>query len=245
MRLAPYFFLLVYLSATLISSEKIFSTRFIVWNIGQGQWTTLVSENACDHFDVGGEHDLSREVLKVCQGKSHRIHLSHWDWDHMGLIPRLRRGTSQLCLWNRPLGKSSARKEAVLEGIPHCRESVKPYQKIFAGDSRSKASTNESSQVVATHGILIPGDSPIKEEKIWARQSLRLQSIQGLVLGHHGSRTSTSEFLLHSLPRLRWAVATARKKRYGHPHPEVLLRLKESHIPVLKTEDWGSLVFEL
>ena len=239
------FFAICFLSATLISNDPQNNLRFIIWNIGQGQWTTLISENYCDHFDIGGEFDLSRKVIRICANRKHRVHLSHWDWDHMGLLQKIRQKGIKPCLWNRPLGKSSARKESLLSGLTACSGDNKiPFQKIYSGDKGPKASTNESSQVVLAHQILIPGDSPKKEELKWANQSL-LSNTKGLILGHHGSRSSTSLYLLKHLPKLQWAIATARYKRYKHPHPEVIGRLQKNKTPILKTEDWGSIEFIL
>jgi competence protein ComEC len=66
-----------------------------------------------------------------------------------------------------------------------------------------------------------------------------------LVLGHHGSRTSTSSLLLDHLPRLTAAVSSARFRKYGHPHARVRRDLAKRHIPLLRTEEWGNLHFEL
>jgi competence protein ComEC len=65
-----------------------------------------------------------------------------------------------------------------------------------------------------------------------------------LILGHHGSQTSSSQaFLTQARPGL--AIASARRARYGHPHRKVVSRLRQKKIPTLTTEDWGSLFFSL
>jgi len=237
--------LIIALSASRIGLEdrSSLSLRFVIWNIGQGQWTTMISKNFCDHYDMGGEIDLSRRILHECEGRQHRLHISHWDWDHMGLVQNMRWRGASICLWNYPLGPASSRKKRTLEGLPACQALV-PYRSIFSGDRSPKASSNDSSQVVLVAGILIPGDSTKKEERRWAL-STQIHFAHGIVLGHHGSRSSTSDYLLDQLPGLQWAVATARRKRYGHPHPEVIQRLRDYKIPLLITEDWGNLVFEL
>jgi competence protein ComEC len=91
---------------------------------------------------------------------------------------------------------------------------------------------------------LIPGDSTAPQEKIWSYHG-NMQKTGFLLLGHHGSRTSTSEELLSQLPHLKVAIASARFARYGHPHLEVVRRLKKYHVALLKTEDWGNLWFEI
>lgn len=88
---------------------------------------------------------------------------------------------------------------------------------------------------------LFPGDSPRAQEKRWFPQAPLDTRI--LVLGHHGSRTATSHQLVARLRHLKMAIASARFKKYGHPHIETKARLKQAHVPLLKTEDWGHLIF--
>ena len=238
------FFFIITLSATLISRDKRNHSEFVIWNIGQGQWTTLVTENHCDHFDMGGEYDLSKKIKKYCGSRDHRIHLSHWDADHIGFVAKLKRLTKNICLYNIPKGETSTHKRKIIEDIPMCLNSEKDFLTIYSGSNKQNATPNDTSEVVETHHILIPGDSPKKEEKIWSFNH-DIINTEGLILGHHGSHTSTSDVLLLHLSHLKWAVATARKKRYGHPHPETLARLKKNKTPVLLTEDWGSIIFKL
>ena len=88
----------------------------------------------------------------------------------------------------------------------------------------------------------MPGDSPTKMEKKWANQIN--ERVEVLILGHHGAKNSTSEFLLNKLTDLKVAISSAREKRYGHPTMEVKNRLRKNQIPLLKTEDWGNLIFQ-
>jgi len=95
--------------------------------------------------------------------------------------------------------------------------------------------------------ILIPGDSPAPAEKIWLPQLLPIlngQPIEVLILGHHGSYTSTSEDLLQKLsPKV--GIASARKRRYGHPHKIIEKRLRDYEASILSTEFWGTFIFQL
>lgn len=106
-------------------------------------------------------------------------------------------------------------------------------------------SANAASRVfMIENRVLLPGDSIASEEKKWGL-FVRKHPITLLVLGHHGSRTSTSEALLKNLPHLKQAIASARREVYGHPHKTVLKRLKKNGVAVIATEDWGSLHWEL
>jgi len=219
-------------------------SELIVWNVGQGQWITEVHANYCVHYDLGGEINVTRRALKFCQRKKNLLHLSHWDWDHISFVASFARQSFSTCLIKRPLGSSSAYKERMISSLRLCerQDLVPAFRTLFEGLIRNKNSNGASSVVQSLEfNTLIPGDSPTSMEKWWLSESPA--SIHGLILGHHGSRTSTSMALLSHLPRLRWAVASARQRRYGHPHAQVLDRLRKRRIPLLRTEDWGHLHF--
>lgn len=83
------------------------------------------------------------------------------------------------------------------------------------------------------HALFL-GDLPAGEEKILV--DLEPKSTV-LKLAHHGSKTSSSDELLEAVrPKLALISAGARN-RYGHPHKEVLDRLKKDKIPYLHTKD--------
>lgn len=219
------------------------SSEFIIWNVGQGLWVTEVHPRFCLHYDMGGEINVGRKVLKLCQGKENRIHLSHWDWDHISFAAFYTRKSHSACLISKPLGRSSAYKEKILSAIPLCKPypNEKNYRTLFNG--KTGRNSNDGSSVVYSRQfhVLIPGDSPKSMEKNWREYAP--SNIEGLILGHHGSRTSTSRDLLEHLPNLRWTVASARERRYGHPHAQVRKLLREHRLPLLRTEDWGHLHF--
>jgi competence protein ComEC len=233
----------------------------IIWNVGQGLWVTWVLPDACLHFDAGGERAPWKKLRSACRNRRNILHFSHWDWDHIGLAAQLAKHVSSVCIRDLPLGPRSPAKERFLSKIPVCEDVVSTcggsgVTEIFSGiaakKKAKKISSNETSRVYLIDGrwrsALLPGDSVSGAEKIWAEApALRNQisRIGLLVLGHHGSRTSTSSFLLERLPRLRQAVASARKSRYGHPHEIIRSRLHRRGVALLSTEDWGTLIWPL
>ncbi len=230
------------LSATPLSHEMSVKKYFVVWNVGQGQWTSLINPIECWHYDMGGEFFAWSKINKFCGQKTNRVSLSHWDWDHIGGLRKASKYLKNLCLNDAPLGNSTPGKMKLL-----------PAHVCIAGEKKwkwqptlnPKAGSNEQSQVFITDGFLLPGDSTQKEEPQWAKALPKTERIRVLILGHHGSRTSTSDFLLSRIPKLKLAVASARWRRYHHPHAQVLASLQKHKIPILRTEDWGSLWFEL
>lgn len=239
------FSFLVLLSATRLGKESV-RAYFIVWNVGQGQWTTWVQANECRHFDWGGEFFPLMKARAVCSERRNLIFLSHWDWDHVGGLQRAS-VFSDICLARAPIGRSSPRKEKLLPRKPCPAPDFplwewKPASAFFS--RHGKIDTNSESRIFSNGRFLVEGDSPQKMERRWATATA-LKSVGILVLGHHGSRTSTSDFLLAHLPGLHQAVSSSRWARYGHPHAETLARLRRKKIPVLRTQDWGSLWFEM
>ena len=65
-----------------------------------------------------------------------------------------------------------------------------------------------------------------------------------LKIGHHGSKTSTSEKFL-GLVNPELAIISAGKNiKYGHPHKEVTDRLAQFEIPTLRTDEKGTIILK-
>jgi competence protein ComEC len=218
-----------------------FRKELIVWNVGQGQWVTLVDESGCWHFDMGGEKAPWRGIRRVCRGRRNFLTFSHWDWDHISFARTARYQLPNACLLYGPVGPTSAYKRRQISGYPLCRINA-PFETWVNPSGRT---ANDKSRVVWWRGILIPGDSPRAQEKLWLAHFPHLQATRILILGHHGSRTSTGLPLLDRLLETQAAVASARFAKYGHPHAETRRNLARHRIPLLRTEDWGTIVFEL
>lgn len=218
-----------------------FKDEFVVWNVGQGLFTTESHSQYCLHFDIGGEFFPVAQVNQTCRNKRNLIHLSHLDWDHLSFAGYAAKNL-KACLINHPTGQISSRKFKILAELPDCLFFTKDYFEYKPIEAKS-LSSNDSSQVVLTKNhILISGDSTVKQEKIWSQ---KIDHVRIFVLGHHGSRTSNSDQVFKRMKQVSMAVASARKKRYGHPHSEVLAKAAKNKTPVLLTEDWGSLHFEI
>lgn len=65
-----------------------------------------------------------------------------------------------------------------------------------------------------------------------------------LKIGHHGSKTSTTEpFLAQISPQLA-IISAGENNRFGHPHQEVLDRLGERKITILRTDKQGAITYK-
>lgn len=89
------------------------------------------------------------------------------------------------------------------------------------------------------HSVLFTGDAEREAEGDLSRARVALRS-DVLKVGHHGSRTSTSDALLQAVsPRLA-VISAGRANRFGHPHAEVLARLA-ARTKVLRTDQVGGI----
>jgi competence protein ComEC len=226
-----------------ISLTMPLDSRWIIWNVGQGEWVTWVTHDRCYHFDMGGER---MPDIRVCADKQNRVYFTHWDLDHIGFAAKAQAVLPHICLGQAPLGEASRRKQKLLAHLKPCApDPIVRIWKPFPPRKKGKQSANELCQIYVVNGkMLVTGDAPMAEERQALFSGWRPGPIRWLVLGHHGSRTSTSDTLLDALPELRLAIATARHKKYGHPHPETIERLNRHHIPLLTTEEWGNIVIE-
>lgn len=109
--------------------------------------------------------------------------------------------------------------------------------------------TNDNSLVLRVRfgdrAVLFVGDAEHAEEGLVleqaatpvARGSLRADVLK---VGHHGSRTSSSDALLDAVaPRLAVASCGVRN-RYGHPHPVTTERFRARAIPLFRTDCLGT-----
>lgn len=226
-------------------ANKTWISLVLFWNVGQGQWVTAITPDHCLHYDFGGELSYWQKnknlFLKLCKDKQNILNLSHADLDHLSLYSVFTKALPNICWYE--FDHTSIPASRISRKLPLCLNTEIANQKRIYKPQKF-TNKNESSFIFSYKSILIPGDSPQRQEKLWAR-FIDSSKIHFLVLGHHGSKTSTSETLLSKLPNLKMAIVQSRQKRFNHPHPETLKRLKKYHIPVLKVEDWGNTAIQL
>ncbi len=94
---------------------------------------------------------------------------------------------------------------------------------------------------LASTSVLLMGDA----EKRLEYQLLFLRSdlaADVLKVGHHGSKTSTTDEFLRAVSPKTAVISAGRKNRYGHPNQEVLDRLGSAGVRVLRTDQEGDIV---
>jgi len=91
---------------------------------------------------------------------------------------------------------------------------------------------------------LLPGDAEGAERAWWLAHASELcDACAVLKLAHHGSRNGTDARWLGAV-RPRVAVASlGAGNEFGHPHPETVALLARAGIPLLRTDEAGTVAF--
>ncbi len=94
--------------------------------------------------------------------------------------------------------------------------------------------------------ILFTGDagSTVEKKLILEKGSL-LSETDVLKVGHHGSRSASSEDFLQSVKPQCAIISCGKKNRYGHPHEEILMRLQTLGAKVYRTDRCGAVILQI
>lgn len=107
--------------------------------------------------------------------------------------------------------------------------------------------TNESSVVFELaykdSEFLFTGDAPASVEHFLVTHTPKTLGTDILKLGHHGSKTSSSEEFLAATHPTYAVVSAGKNNKYGHPSPEVVERIATHGIPLLNTATAGTIIF--
>lgn len=229
-------------------------------DVGQGQSIAVTAGSTTVLIDCGsssGEdagETAERYIRSLGRGKIDLLVLSHYHSDHVSGVERLL-GTLSVSAIAVPEPRFeesdlddeilSAARDAGCEIVYITEETTVALGgaeiTLFPPMGNDDENERGLMALVADGDFesLITGDAPaILERQLLARYDI--PDIECLVVGHHGSRTSTSERLLDSLmPEL--AIISVGENSYGHPTGEVLDRLAERGIEILRTDESGNI----
>lgn len=116
-----------------------------------------------------------------------------------------------------------------------------------AGNPSANATSLSFRLSIGEFRYLNTGDATAHEEAAllaaWEADSLRANLLK---VGHHGSRTSTSPAFLEAVAPDLAVVSVGARNLYGHPHPDVLARIRSAGVERLwRTDRHGTLCVEV
>lgn len=227
----------------LFSLDAVSKTELVVWNVGQGSWATEFNSDTCVHYDMGGERSVPLKKFEICKNRLNIIALSHLDFDHISFLKSTLLFFPQKCFASTPDDPRAPRIFKSYLSIRKCEKSEMDPKISMIWDAPKNRDPNATSDVFFSKKFqtIFPGDLPKKFEKKWKDAEVSRTKI--LILGHHGSRTSTKISTLRKMKNLNMTIASARFIKYRHPHKDTVKILKKMNLPLLKTEDWGNIHF--
>ncbi|WP_181438810.1 DNA internalization-related competence protein ComEC/Rec2 [Paenibacillus sambharensis] len=108
---------------------------------------------------------------------------------------------------------------------------------LFAGDS---GSVSEEAMLAAEQGHPAGPALSAKDE-----YGAKGTSVDVMKLSHHGSRHSSSASWLAYWQPVETVVSAGRKNLYGHPHPDVLQRVRNAGAALRRTDKQGEIQYKI
>lgn len=256
---------LVLLSIFLLFQKKKY-LKVVILDVGQGSGAYIKSPEGYEILlDSGETNKTLRSLSKFRPVWDRHINLlvgSHPDKDHIGMFPEIiKRYVVDGYVHSGKQGGAGPQ-QVILElleqkNIPELLFDAGSRIELSRGllltvlhpdlSETQDLSDNEGSLVIlleyGSRKFLFMGDVSEKIERELIRRYGELLDVDVLVLGHHGSKTSSSEeFLRHTTP-LYGVISSGLDNRYGHPHDVVLDHLQREGIGILRTDEVGNIQF--
>lgn len=247
----------------LVITERSFSPlRVVFLNVGQGD-AILISQGKTQVLIDGGREGkvllgrLGRQ-MPFWDRQIESVIATHPDADHVGgLAAVISRYHVSTYLSNGSEGESEVFRNLreTLEADRSVGQSVigteskiifpggAEFRVLFPENGAVKASseTNEGSIVArlvfGDTSFLFTGDLPHEETVL-----PDITPTKVLKVAHHGSKYSTSDEWL-SRVQPDDAIISVGKNRYGHPSDEILSRLRQRGVRILRTDQRGDIVY--
>ncbi len=234
-----------------------------VLDVGQGSSTLFYSKGHAVLVDCGGNGgddpgDIAADYLQsLGSSRLDALVLTHYHSDHAcGVAELLSRIDVSLIIAPDVTPEDPLRQEILALAEEYgCEVELLLNDAAFTfGDARlsiyeplGKGSANEEGlSVLCTAGsfdVLVTGDMDGIVEKRLVKYK-NLPDIELLVVGHHGSKSSTSEELLLATGPER-AVISSGYNAYGHPALETMERLGAAGCDIYRTDLMGTVRFTI
>ncbi len=251
------FFLFHFIFPTLRSSATV-----TFFDVGQGDSTIIVlpRNEKVIMIDTGVSTDgkrMSREIIPYLKSlgcrKVDSLILTHGDYDHMGeAINLVENFKVEKVIFN--CGEYNDLEKELIKvldkkKIPYyscIKELNIDKNKLYFLQTKEYDNENDNSNVIYTelngYKFMFMGDASSTTEYEILNE-YNLPDIDVLKVGHHGSKTSSSEEFINEIKPKYSIISVGKNNRYGHPNKEVLNNLKDSKI--YRTDEYGSVMFTI
>jgi competence protein ComEC len=216
---------------------------------------------ATSRFDVG-EEVVSPYLWSRRFRRLDVLVLSHAHSDHMGGMPAVMRNFRPRELWVSIDPNSDAYRELLAEA----KSFGVAVHHFYAGDKVAWGGTqitmlapesgytnpnepinNDSLVMRVQYGessVLLEGDAEAPSERAMLAHG-RVAAVTLLKVGHHGSRTSTTQEFLDAAAPKDAVMSVGKGNTFGHPRYEVIERIAEARTKLYRTDEFGLTTFLL
>lgn len=219
-------------------------------DIGQGDCAALISPHRKDVIliDTGGKvnssYNVSDNTIKFLKSKGitkiDYLILTHGDYDHAGdAINIINKINVKHVIFNSDLYKnieSNIIKVLKTKNIDYTKENKSVlFGKTTLSFLHHTLYEDENNNSIINylniynHQFLFMGDASIDREKELINK-YNLTNIEFLKIGHHGSKTSSSEYFVKKVKPKYSVISVGLNNKYNHPSKETINNLSDSTI---------------
>ncbi|MBR5662747.1 MAG: DNA internalization-related competence protein ComEC/Rec2 [Bacilli bacterium] len=231
-------------------------------DVRQGDMSVIISKNFKNVtiIDTGGivedkylKNSTKQFLYSIGVKKIDTLILTHGDYDHMGeAINLVKNFRVEKVIFNcGPYNDLEQDLIKVLnkKKIPYyscIKELNINDNKQYFLQTKEYDNENDNSNVIYTeingYKFMFMGDVGVEKEKD-ILDKYNISDVDVLKVGHHGSKTSSSEEFINEINPKYSIISVGKNNRYGHPNKEVLDTLKDSKI--YRTDQDGSIMFKI
>lgn len=229
----------IYSSFIFVPYKNLFYDQVSFINVGQGDATLIRRNQYTVLIDTGGSvyQDIATNSL-IPFFKKNRIYsidlliTTHDDYDHIGAASSLIKNFTV-----KRYEKDYQAFPISVGGITFKNYNV--YPDLWEEE-------NDSSLVIGfktnNYNYLITGDAPKKIENQIMKDNVSIPC-DILKVGHHGSKTSTSDNFVKYLSPKIGIISCGKNNKYGHPNDEVLAVLRKYKVIIRRTDLEGTITY--
>lgn len=224
-------------------------------DVGQGDSALIVTKNNKSVLiDTGGKVGSNYSLMKsnvipffksIGIRKLDYLFITHGDYDHAGYGIDL---VNNFNVKNRFTNKGKYNSLEKKLNIKSFNNSYIKIDNVEIYSLNSKLYNNENSDslvllvIIDNYKLLFMGDASINTEKD-IMNNYDIGDVFILKVGHHGSKTSSSEEFINSVNPKYSIISVGKNNKFGHPNKEVLDTLNDSKI--YRTDQDGSIMFKI
>lgn len=259
-------FILIF--STAIASSQSVKLKVIFLDVGQGDATLIEQGSKQILIDGGPDGQILMEKLgkfiPFWDRKIEMVVATHPDQDHIqGLVDVLEKYQVGSLMETSEESDSQVYKEYknLLEqkniNVIGARigtevdlgdnAKIEIMEPIFEKADENKKENNSNSiiskLIFGKNNFLFTGDATADEEKEFISLPEDL-SADILKVAHHGSKYSTTEEFLAKIKPKMAIISVGKNNKFGHPAPEILERLEKDKIKIIRTDEFGDIIFQ-